>query len=139
MTTGKLVEQLTRHEGLRLKPYKDSVGKLTIGIGRNLDDKGISIEEAQLLLQNDIIEARYEAHRFPWFLHLNEVRQHVILNMLFNMGTTRLLGFKKMIDAIKNEDYAEAKIQMLDSKWATQVGPRATELADMMETGEYET
>ena len=135
MMTGNLRAMLIRHEGVRLKPYKDSVGKLTIGIGRNLDDKGITQSEAELMLTHDIQEVEEEAFRLKWFLKLNEVRQDVILNMLFNLGTTRLLGFKKMIAAIERGDYERAADEMMDSKWASQVGSRATELAHMMKVG----
>ena len=74
----RLHEMLIRHEGLRLKPYRDTVGKLTVGVGRNLDDVGITREEALMLLNNDIAEVRREVKRaFPWFTRLNLVRQNV--------------------------------------------------------------
>lgn len=139
MMTGELVKQLVRHEALRLKPYQDSVGKWTIGIGRNLDDKGISTEEAYLMLKNDIIEVEFEANRFAWFKKLNDARQMVVLNMLFNIGTTRFVGFVKMIAAIERDDFEDAAREMMDSKWAAQVGSRANELADMMKSGTYDT
>ena len=133
----QLKKMLIRHEALRLKPYKDSVGKLTIGVGRNLDDRGITEAEAMLLLSNDIGSAMNDAQSFPWFKALDSVRQDVVLDMLFNLGKQRFSGFRKMIIAIENTGYPRAADEMLDSKWAQQVGLRATELSQMMRTGSY--
>ncbi len=134
----QLMEMLKRHEGLRLKPYKDSVGKLTIGIGRNLDDVGITNEEATQLLQNDISKAlRAAADNFFWFLKLDAVRQDVVISMIFNMGLKKFSEFKKTIEHIANKRYAEASEEMLKSAWAKQVGQRSIELSHMMKTGSY--
>ena len=133
----QLRKMLIRHEDLRLKPYKDSVGKLTIGVGRNLDDKGITEAEAMLLLSNDIGDALSDAKKFAWFSDLNSPRQDVVVDMMFNLGLTRFSGFKKMIAAIEHGNFPEAADQMLDSKWARQVGLRASELSQMMRTGAY--
>lgn len=133
-----LRRQLIRHEGLRLKPYKDTVGKLTIGVGRNLDDVGISEQEAMSLLDNDIDRARIDLLKvLPWVKNLDSVRQDVLLNMAFNMGIGGLLTFKNTLAAIQNGDYADAADRMLESKWATQVGLRASELSQMMRSGHY--
>jgi len=133
-------EQLELHEGLRLKPYEDTVGKLTIGIGRNLDDKGISKNEAKYMLKNDIEETRKRLMLNGWFRKLDSIRQKVIIDMSFNLGYYGLMSFKKMIKAIKNSDYKKASEEMLNSKWANQVGNRADRLAKMMGTGEdYDT
>ncbi|MFQ5545677.1 MAG: glycoside hydrolase family protein [Acidiferrobacterales bacterium] len=134
----RLHEMLIRHEGLRLKPYHDTVGKLTIGVGRNLDDVGITREEALMLLDNDIAKVKREVKRaFPWFAQLNPVRKNIVLNMVFNIGLPRFRQFKKTIAAIKAKDWEEAASQMLDSRWARQVGRRARELATMMKAGKY--
>jgi lysozyme len=130
-----LIEQLKRDEGLRLKPYQDTVGKLTIGYGRNLVDKGISEEEAEMLLIDDVLYLRNRLTRYPWFLVLNEPRQEVIINMAYNLGMTGLLGFKRMIAALNAHNYSLAADEMLDSRWARQVGRRADELALQMRTG----
>ena len=130
---------LIRHEGLRLKPYRDARNKLTIGVGRNLDDAGITREEALMLLNNDIATVRHEIERaFPWVSRLNRVRKNVILDMVFNLGLPRFRRFKKTIAAIKAEDWENAAREMLDSQWAKQVGERAKELAAMMKRGKYE-
>ncbi len=128
----RLREMLVIHEGLELKPYRDTVGKLTIGVGRNLDDVGIARSEALFLLDNDIENSITEMRSFQWFDNLDLERKVVLVNMHFNMGLDRLRGFKKMLVAVKLGEYEEAAEEMLDSKWAKQVGNRAIELAEMM-------
>jgi len=124
-----------RHEGVRRKPYRDSVGRLTIGIGRNLDDVGISEAEARYLLANDLQEIQTELARLAWFPPLNSARQMAITDMAFNLGLPRLLNFSRMIAALTANDYAAAATEMLDSRWATQVGARAQELAQIIREG----
>ena len=105
----RLHDMLIRHEGLRLKPYLDTKKKLTIGVGRNLDDVGITRDEAWALLNNDIARVRREVKRaFPWFSKVNPVRKDVVLNMVFNLGLQRFRGFRKAIAAIKAQDWDEA-------------------------------
>lgn len=134
-----LTAMLIKHEGLRLKPYKDSVGKLTIGVGRNLDDRGISQDEAMILLNNDIRDHRADAlNKYPWLAHLDSVRQDVIVDMVFNMGIERFSSFHLMLTALEQGDYAHAADEMLNSKWAKQVGLRASELSQMMRSGQYQ-
>lgn len=133
----QIVQQLFEHESIRLKPYKDSVGKTTIGIGRNLDDKGISEEEAFWLLENDLADVWREVRlALPWYDTLDWVRQRVLLDMNFNLGTAGLLKFRNTLAAIERGDYEAASRGMLASKWAKQVGRRAKRLAKMMATGE---
>ena len=137
MNMDLLRAQLTKHEGERLKPYRDTVGKLTIGIGRNLDDVGISHDEAQLLLTSDIVSAMDGLDRaFPWWRELSDVRQMVIVDMAFNMGLTTLSKFVNTLGAMERGEYDAASHGMLQSKWARQVGGRAQTLARMMKTGE---
>lgn len=131
----KLVETIKRHEGLRLKPYTCTAGKLTIGYGRNLEDVGISEKEAEQLLMNDIRSVENSLFQYPWFTNLSFTRQAIIINMAFNLGIPRLLQFKKMIAALEQHNYPEASYQMLDSKWAKQVGNRAKELSKAMYDG----
>jgi len=131
-----LKQLLIRDEGLRFFPYMDTVGKLTIGVGRNLTDTGITESEAMLLLDNDIEEACDLTYSFfkEFYMALNDVRKMVLINMVFNMGG-RVLSFKRMRHALRNQDYEQAATQMLDSKWAKQVKGRATRLAQMMASG----
>ena len=136
MNRTELREQLILDEGLRLKPYKDTTGKITIGVGRNLSDVGISMHEAMLLLDNDVEAVEDDLdQRLPWWRGLSEARQLVLANMCFNLGIGRLTGFQNTLAAIKSEDYAAAADGMLASKWAGQVGKRAHRLAKMMREG----
>lgn len=131
-----LKDQLILHEGMKLKPYQDTVGKTTIGVGRNLDDRGISMHEAMFLLDNDIqaVENDLDRH-LPWWRSLSEARQLVLADMTFNLGIGRLLGFKNTLAAMQTGDYEAAARGMLASKWAGQVGKRAQRLARMMREG----
>ena len=131
-----MTRQLRLHEGERLKPYRCTAGKLTIGVGRNLDDRGITREESAMLLANDIAAEERELLRaLPWVAMLDEVRQRVLLDMSFNMGIVGLLGFKRTLATIQAGEYQAAATMMLDSKWAKQVGQRAERLSRMMATG----
>lgn len=137
-----MVQELIRDEDLRLKPYRCSAGKLTIGIGRNLEGKGITREEAIYLVENDIGEvcAGLDRH-LRWWRSLDPVRQRVLVNMGFNLGVDGLLpggekpGFPRTLELIEAGHYLEAAQAMLKSKWARQVGARAQRLALMMRDG----
>ncbi len=133
----RIKEQLVRHEGLRLKPYHCTAGKLTIGIGRNLDDSGISLSEAYIMLINDIMncEKQLQAKIPDIYNGLDEVRKSVLLNMCFNLGISGLLGFKNTLAFIKARDWERAANNMLVSRWAKQVGRRAIELSELMRKG----
>lgn len=134
--SSSLDELLIYHEGLRLKPYRDGADRLTIGVGRNLDDTGISREEALMLLHNDIERIKRELDaNLPWWRSLSEARQKVLVSMAFNLGTNGLLGFSRMLSYLQDGDYSAAAEEMLSSIWANQVGNRALELAEMMENG----
>lgn len=131
-----MTRQLRLHEGERLKPYRCPAGKLTIGVGRNLDDRGITAEESAFLLASDIAREERELIRaLPWVAGLDEVRQRVLLDMAFNLGLSGLLKFKQTLATIQAGDYQRGATMMLDSKWAQQVGTRAERLARMMVTG----
>jgi len=125
--------QLLNDEGMRLFPYTDTVGKLTIGVGRNIEDVGISKNEAMVLLENDLKKVIGQLNdKIPWWTRLDSVRQEVLINMAFNLGINGLLGFKNTLTAIAEGRYKDASKGMLDSKWAKQVGKRAERLALMM-------
>lgn len=128
-----MIDRIKRHEGLRLKPYRCTAGKLTIGYGRNLEDNGITEEEAHFLLMNDLEKSWDECCKaFSWISKMDKIRQGVIVELCFNMGLGRLKGFKKMLAACERGDYETASVEMLDSLWARQVGQRAKTLADIM-------
>lgn len=131
-----LLALLLRHEGLRLRPYQDTAAKLTIGVGRNLDDVGISRPEVLFLLSNDIrrVEVGLDAD-LPWWRGLDPVRQRVLVDMAFNLGIKGLLGFEQMLRMLHQGRVIETATEMLSSLWAGQVGHRAVELAAMMRSG----
>ena len=124
---------ILHHEGKRAKPYVDSVGKMTIGIGRNLTDKGLSEDEIIHLFNNDVADAIEDVrHCFSCYDQLSRPRQMVLVDMAFNMGRDSLSKFVRFIGAVHREDWQDASNEMLDSKWAEQVRVRAIVLARMM-------
>ena len=133
-----LKSQLERHEGLRLKPYlcTGTPPRLTIGYGRNLYDVGITREEADYMLAADIERVERELDTIDEYVALDRIRQTVIANLCFNVGFRGLLNFKRMWRHLARHDYPGAAKEMLDSKWARQVGNRAIELSKIMRTGE---
>ena len=135
----KMVEQLKRHEGMKLKPYFCTQGKCTIGIGRNLDDVGITEQEAEMLLENDIKEAIQQLkRRFPWTLDLDEVRFAALINFTFNVGIGTVSKFVNAMALLKDGKYDMAADEFLRSTWAKQVGQRATEVTNQIRTGEWQ-
>jgi lysozyme len=143
--------ELVRDEGERLRAYRDTVGKWTIGVGHNLDDvgtaplgrsveevkaNGITADEAALMLEHDLerVDTDLDGH-LPWWRKLDPVRQRVLVNMCFNMGIGSLCGFRNTLRMVEVGNYTGAATGMLTSLWARQVGARATRLADMMKTG----
>lgn len=134
-----LREQIKRHEGYRDRVYLDSEGFPTVGYGHHLYvGSKICREIAEKLLDIDLSETAAEFLK----IHpdktrpLNTARRRVVCNMIFNMGLSRVLGFKRMWTAIQAGDWEGAAREMLESKWAKQVGKRAEELAETMRKGE---
>ena len=128
-----LKKQLIRHEGLRLAPYQCTAGKLTIGVGRNLDDNGITEEEAMMLLDADIANCAAELTiNMPWWNQQPVPVKQVLLNMAFNLGLPTLMQFRKFLTHLQTGELSRAAEEMLDSKWARQVGGRAVELSEMV-------
>lgn len=145
-----IVTQIKKHEGLRLKPYRCPEGKLTIGYGRNIQDNGISKEEAEVLLRNDVEASMNEVLTyFPWAAQLDYPRLSVLVNMCFNMGIHRLLGFRGMLEACEEGDYERASMEMLwrdpsrrkteanKTPYYSSVHGRAEELAYQMRMNEW--
>ena len=134
----RLMDQLSKDEGFKTQPYKDPAGKLTIGVGRNLEDNGLSEREVRILLMNDIDRVITELDtNYPFFVTLNDVRQEVLVNMCFNLGLPKFMGFKKMLEAVKIKDFKTAAEEMKNSKWFEQVGERAVRMCKQMESGVY--
>jgi len=164
MVKHNLKDQLILHEGLKLRTYRCPAGYWTIGVGRNLETKslsrgeqqyilgcdeltpqqvinilrrrGITKEEALVLLAHDIQDCEQDLRQFEWFDRLDPVRRKVVLDMRFNLGPGGFRGFKKMIAALAAGDYKAAAAEMVDSKWYRQVKTRGVRLARMMRTGE---
>ena len=136
MTTPNLITRLVKHEGLRLKPYRDTSGNLTIGAGRNLDGVGVSKSEAMTMLANDIagVEAALDVSQ-PWWRKLDDVRQDVTAELAFNLGPAGLSAFHDTLSALRAGQYAAAADHLMASRWASQVGGRANDLAALLRTG----
>ena len=132
-----LAAMLERHEGRRRHAYRDQLGKLTIGVGRNLDDRGLSDDEIDMLLANDIAIARAGCRAlFPAFDGFSHTRQAALISMAFNLGQTRLAGFRLMRAAINAGNWTGARNEALDSYWAIQVGRRAQDIAALLRSSE---
>lgn len=136
----KLIDMLKRHEGVRSTVYLCSAGYETIGVGRNISSSGMGLsdDEVNYLLENDIERVIKElSTEYPWFNSLDDVRKDAMIDISFNLGATRLRGFKRALAAMEAADYKTASKEFLDSKWSRDVKGRAHELASMIETGEY--
>lgn len=140
-----LISELRRDEGVRNTPYKDSVGIQSTGVGHNLQASPLPTgwtypltdDQVNQLLMSDLANVFSDLNRdLPWWTDLNDVRQRVIANMMFNLGSNRLLGFKNTLAAMRQGRYDDAAAGMLNSAWASQVGARAQRLAQMMRSGE---
>ncbi|HET6454328.1 MAG TPA: lysozyme [Armatimonadota bacterium] len=144
---GKIEALLILHEAERLKPYRcpsekigfeGRPGKLTIGVGRNLDDLGITRQESRYLLTNDIARVMLELdYALPWWSRLSAVRRAVLMDMYFNIGMPRLKTFRKMLAALEAGDIPRTAAEMKNSKWYRDVGNRAVRLIRMMETDQW--
>ena len=133
MNRKKLIEELIYDEGYFQFPYLDTVEKTTIGVGRNLTDRGLSDDEIMMLLNNDIdIVEKELAANFSWYPTLPEPQQRALCKMAFNMGLSRLKSFKKMLASLSSGMYVTASLHALDSKWAKQVKTRAERVTSLM-------
>ena len=128
---------IKKHEGFRSKPYVCTAGKQTIGYGRNLEDNGISEGEADLMLENDLQWMREALDDvLPVWANFDATRQAALASMMFNLGAPRFGKFENMLEALRAGDFTLAAEEALDSRWASQVGHRAQEIADMIRTGD---
>lgn len=149
------IQRLGVNEGVVLKPYRCTAGKLTIGIGRNLDDnplnkeefekighdcrvQGITKDEAFYLCRNDLKKVKKDLDKhLPWWRELNDDRQFVMIDLCFNLGINKLLKFQKTLDSIATGWYIRAGDQLMQSLYAKQVGKRAERNANCLRTGVY--
>lgn len=138
----ELIRQLKRDEGTRATAYTDSMGWLTIGVGRLIDSRkpgaGLRPDEIEYLLRNDITDRVAALKKaLPWSEKLDQARQGVLVNMAFQMGTAGLLAFRQTLGLVRDGKYTEASEQMMKSKWAEQTPARARRLSEQMKTGEW--
>lgn len=145
----RIVPQLERHEGVNLTSYRCPAGKVTIGVGHNLEARPvpgipcevghtITADQARRLLTRDLMDCdRSLNDALPWVSSLDDARYGVLLNMAYNLGVHGLCGFRRMLAAVRGGRYDDAAAEMLDSVWARQVKRRARELAQQMRTGEW--
>jgi lysozyme len=137
----RLADQLAKHEGVKRFAYKCPAGKWSIGVGRNIDEDGglgLSDGEIYTLLNNDIQRTDEElTNAFRFYEDLDRVRKDAMINICFNLGLTRLRGFRLALKLMETKDYSEASVEFLDSLWASQVGQRALDIAHMIQYGEY--
>lgn len=137
----KLIDMLRLHEGVKKHGYLCTAGKMTVGVGRNIDKEGglgLSDDEIDYLLANDIKRVDAELVKsFAWYSSLDDVRKDAMINLTFNVGITRLKGFVKALAAMEQKNYPEAAAQFLDSVWAKQVGKRSIDVTNLIKTGSY--
>ena len=136
-----LIGRIVEHEGMKKFAYKDTMGYITCGIGRCLQEgvgKGLSVDECFMMLRNDISDFRGQLAAYPWFKCQDDIRQGALIELCFNMGLAHLLQFKNMLDAIGRKSYPEASKELLSSKWAQQVGKaRSEDIAYRISVGRY--
>jgi lysozyme len=133
----RLLPQLEVEESVRLRPYQDIFGKWTIGIGRNLTDVGISMDEAIVLCDTDMTNAITELEHYPWYPNLDVVRQTALASMMFNLGASRFGNFHGMIKAFQEGNLDAAAGEAVNSAWYTQVGSRGKRIVAMLRTGQW--
>jgi lysozyme len=136
--TDKAKQLIRKHEGLKLKLYKDSLGIWTIGYGFNVQEREMPKEVAELWLDILVQECIKELDKaIPWWKQLSHARRDVLIDMCYNLGFVRLLGFKKFLEHLKNGNYKEAAMEGRNSKWANQVGNRDETLMKIIEEGDH--
>ena len=137
----KLEKIILQHEGIEKHAYNDSLGFVTIGIGKCIDRRrgaGLTEDECLYLLRNDIERCKEQLSKYTWFTKQDEVRKDAIIELVFNLGISGFLKFKNTINMLACKDYVSASKALLDSKWAKQVGPnRSNNIADRIRLGRY--
>ena len=139
--TDKIIEMLRLHEGVERYVYTDHLGYETIGVGRCIRKNvglGLSDDEINYLLSNDVSRVTAELGRFKWFPELNEARRDAMINLCFQLGLTKLLKFKNFLASMEEGDYEAASTHLLDSLYARQTPARADEVAEIIVSGKYE-
>ena len=136
-----LIGRIVEHEGIKKFAYKDTLGYITAGVGRCLQEgvgKGLSIDEIFFLLRNDIADFRHQLKDFDWFKNQDDVRQGVLIELCFNLGLSHLLGFKNMLAALLIKNYPLAVKELCDSAWSKQVSAaRVNDIKGRLLNGRY--
>lgn len=136
-----LLARIKKHEGFKSYAYQDSLGYWSIGYGKCIDKRvhcGLTIKEAEYLLNNELERSRFELGHYDWYNDLDQVRKDVLVELHYNIGLVKLLKFENMIDSLKQKKYGDAAAHMLDSKWRRQVGEdRSTDMAKRLASGSY--
>ena len=133
-----IYDQLRRDESVRDTMYRDELGNATVGVGHNLSTP-LSARAIQMILEDDVSAKKIEMDAsLPWAASLDDARYGALLNLSFNMGVGGLLGFPRMLRAIQAQDWDVAARELLDSRYARQVGDRATRLAEQLRTGSWQ-
>ena len=130
-------ELIADHEGYRKYPYQCTAGRVTIGFGTNLSDRGLDEEEALYLLERDVAKARAELRHEPYWLDIGEARQAALIDMVYNLGFPRFALFQRMREALFKGDYEAAARQAEASKWFGQVGRRGPRIVGMIRSGRW--
>ena len=136
----KIIEMLRLHEGVKSHVYTDHLGYETIGVGRCIRKNvglGLSDDEINYLLSNDVSRVTAELGRFKWFPELNEARRDAMINLCFQLGLTKLLKFKNFLASMQEGDYEAASTHLLDSLYARQTPARANEIAKLISNGAH--
>lgn len=129
---------LIRHEGKRSMPYRCTMGRLTVGVGHNLEARPLSDQVVMMILNEDIEQTIQECvDAFVWFNAVDMVRQDVVIDMAFQLGIKGLQEFKRFCSAMSAQNYEQAAVEMMASRWAKQTPNRALELQTMMRSGKY--
>jgi lysozyme len=132
-TFSEIKADLIRDEGYKDKPYKDTAGHLTIGVGHNLDAKGLCPAAILAQLDFDLEQTQQDLDQIlGWWKNTPPDVQRVLVNLAFNMGANRLLSFKNTLQLIHDAKYKEAADALLQSLYAKQVGQRAVRLANLL-------
>ena len=130
--TKNFVDRIKQHEGFSGVPYKDSLGRTTIGYGRCTDTNPITKDEAEFLLYQDLVKARSSAGAFSFYSNLSPKRRQVLIEMIFQLGFGGVRKFRKMLDSLERADYKSAASEMINSIWYRQTPERCQKLADII-------
>lgn len=144
----RLRDQLKKHEGVKRFVYDDATGKNitegsfvrgipTIAVGRNLVDRGLSDDEIDYCLDNDIADHLAEASKLPFFSKLDTVRKNAVVELVFNLGLPKLKKFVNFLDFMQQERWAHAAGELENSLWFRQVRDRGPVIVKMIRTGEW--